>query len=80
MKLPRDCTGESLVRALVCLGYVLTRQTGSHMRVTTSVRGEHHVTVPSHNPLRLGTLHSILKDVAEHHAMAIEDLVSKLRL
>jgi hypothetical protein len=33
-----------------------------------------------HDPLRLGTLHSILKDVVEHHAMTIEDLVFKLRL
>jgi predicted RNA binding protein YcfA (HicA-like mRNA interferase family) len=80
LKLPRECTGESLVRALACLGYVLTRQTGSHMRVTTGVRGEHHVTVPSHNLLRLRTLHSVLKDVAEHHAMTVEDLVLKLRL
>lgn len=80
MKLPRDCTGESLVRSLACLGYSPTRRTGSHIRVTTSVRGEHHVTVPSHSPLRVGTLHAILKDVAEHYAMTVEDLVLKLRL
>ena len=80
MKVPRDCTGESLVKALSCLGYSLTRQTGSHLRVTTSVRGGHHVTVPSHNPIRVGTLHAILKDVAEHHAMTVEDLILQLRL
>lgn len=80
MKLPRDCTGETLVKALTGLGYGLTRQTGSHVRVTTSVRGEHHVTVPSHNPIRVGTLHAILKDVAEHHAMTVEDLILQLRL
>jgi hypothetical protein len=38
------------------------------------------VTIPNHNPLRLGTLHAILKDVAEHHAVTVEDLILKLRL
>jgi predicted RNA binding protein YcfA (HicA-like mRNA interferase family) len=80
LKLPRDCTGESLVKALACLGYSLTRQTGSHIRVTTSLRGEHHVTIPNHNPLRLGTLRAILKDVADHHGMTVEDLILKLGL
>lgn len=80
MKLPRDCTGELLVKALSCLGYSLTRQTGSHVRVTTSVRGEHHVTVPSHSPIRVGTLRAILKDVAEHHATTVEELILQLRL
>lgn len=80
MRLPRDCSGETLVRALACLGYVLSRQTGSHMRLTTSVLGEHHVTVPSHNPMRMGTLRAVLKDVADHHALTVEDLILKLRL
>ena len=80
MKLPRDCTGDSLVRALTCLGYRVTRQTGSHVRVTTNIHGEHHVTVPNHNPIRVGTLQAILKDLAEYHAMTIEDLVQTLHL
>jgi predicted RNA binding protein YcfA (HicA-like mRNA interferase family) len=80
VRLPRDCSGESLVRALACLGYSLSRQSGSHMRLTTVVRGEHHVTVPSHNPMRVGTLRAVLKDVADHHAMTVEDLILKLRL
>ena len=80
MKVPRDCTGESPVKALSCLVYSLSRQTGSYLRVTTSVRGGHHVTVPSHNPIRVGTLHAILKDVAEHHAMTVEDPILQLRL
>ena len=80
MRLPRDCSGESVIRALACLGYGVTRQTGSHVRVTTGVRGEHHVTIPRHDPLRVGTLHAVLKDVADHHAMTVEDLVLKLGL
>jgi predicted RNA binding protein YcfA (HicA-like mRNA interferase family) len=57
LKLPRDVSGEELVRALRKLGYELTRQTGSHMRVTSKAQGkEHHVTVPAHKQLKVGTL------------------------
>jgi len=34
-KLPRDLSSEDLCRALKPLGYEVTRQTGSHMRMTT---------------------------------------------
>ena len=56
MKLPRNVSGLELARALATVGYRVTRQTGSHMRLTTSVRGEHHVTIPAHESLRVGTL------------------------
>lgn len=36
------------------------------LRLTTLRGGEHHVTVPVHRPLRVGTVAGILKDVAEH--------------
>lgn len=44
----------------------MTRETGSHMRLTTQQGGEHHVTIPDHASLRIGTLASILGDVAGH--------------
>ena len=59
MKLPRDLTGLQLVKYLEVLGYRTTRQTGSHIRVTTLQNGEHHLTVPAHNPLKTGTLSAI---------------------
>ena len=34
MKLPRDVSGDDLERALRTLSYQVTRQTGSHMRLT----------------------------------------------
>ena len=55
-RLPRDLPGDDLVRALRRLGYRATRQSGSHMRLTTAEGGEHHVTIPRHDPLRVGTL------------------------
>jgi predicted RNA binding protein YcfA (HicA-like mRNA interferase family) len=64
MRLPRDLSGADLIRALQSYGYEETRQTGSHIRLTTTVGGEHHVTVPRHDPLRVGTLNAILSDVA----------------
>lgn len=51
---------------LSVVGYAITRQTGSHMRLTTTLRGEHHVTIPNHAPLRVGTLAAILAEVAAH--------------
>ena len=78
MKLPRDVSGERLARALSLLGYQISRQTGSHLRLTTSQRGEHHVTIPRHDPIRIGTFAGILDDVAAHFELSREDLLSKL--
>jgi predicted RNA binding protein YcfA (HicA-like mRNA interferase family) len=50
MKLPRDLTGNELAKALAALGYQVTRQTGSHIRLTTLRNAEHHITIPAHNP------------------------------
>jgi predicted RNA binding protein YcfA (HicA-like mRNA interferase family) len=40
MKLPRDLSGDELAALFEKYGYVVTRQTGSHMRLTTSQNGE----------------------------------------
>jgi predicted RNA binding protein YcfA (HicA-like mRNA interferase family) len=78
MRLPRDLSGNDLAQALRKLGYQVTRQTGSHVRLTTTERGEHHLTVPGHNPLRVGTLSGILADVAEHFGLSREELAARL--
>ena len=78
MKLPRDLSGAVLIRQLAKLGYGVTRQAGSHIRLTTQERGEHHVTVPEHDPLRVGTLASILAAVAAHHGISREELLKRL--
>ncbi|WP_294387905.1 type II toxin-antitoxin system HicA family toxin [Prosthecobacter sp.] len=56
----------------------MTRQTGSHMRLTTMQEGEHHVTVPRHNPMRVGTLSGILADVATHFKTTRDDVAGRL--
>jgi len=78
MKLPRDVGGEELSVALRRYGYSVTRQSGSHMRLTTQQGGEHHITIPRHSPLRVGTLNSILKDVAQHLGVERDQLIDSL--
>jgi predicted RNA binding protein YcfA (HicA-like mRNA interferase family) len=75
MKLPRDITGNDLAKALFKLGYHVSRQTGSHIRLSTTVNGEHHLTVPAHNPLKIGTLAAILSDIESHHKLTREKLI-----
>jgi predicted RNA binding protein YcfA (HicA-like mRNA interferase family) len=78
MRLPRDVSGQQLAKLLGVFGYSITRQKGSHMRLTTQQHGEHHVTIPNHSPLRLGTLNAILLDVATHFGISREELALQL--
>jgi predicted RNA binding protein YcfA (HicA-like mRNA interferase family) len=78
MKLPRDLHGSQLAQALSKFGYEVIRQTGSHIRLTTQQQGEHHITIPNHSPLKIGTLNAILKDVADHMGMSRDELLSQL--
>jgi predicted RNA binding protein YcfA (HicA-like mRNA interferase family) len=78
MRLPRHLSGRGLAKALRRLGYQTTRQTGSHIRLTTQQHGEHHVTIPDHKPLRIGTLAAILADVAQHQALTRDELIRLL--
>jgi len=78
MRLPRDVSGDDLVDRLGEFDYHATRQTGSHLRLTTSRNGEHHVTVPRHGSLRVGTLSAILRDVSEHLGIDREALIKTL--
>ena len=66
MKLPRDLSGRELAKALQTFGYEITREVGSHLRLTTQEHGEHHLTIPDHSSLRVGTLSAILGEVADH--------------
>jgi predicted RNA binding protein YcfA (HicA-like mRNA interferase family) len=78
VRLPRDLSGEELADLLEHYGYEITRQTGSHMRLTTTEGGEHHITIPHHKSLRVGTLSAILRDVAEHLGMSRQELQEAL--
>ena len=73
MKLPADLSGRELVTVLQRVGFVFSRQKGSHIvlrRDTPYAR----VVVPDHKQLRPGTLRQILREAG----IAVEELL-KLR-
>ncbi len=78
MRLPRDLSAEQLIKGLKRLGYEQTRKSGSHIRMTIRIDGEHHITIPSHSSLRVGTLSAILNDVASYLKVSREDILEKL--
>jgi predicted RNA binding protein YcfA (HicA-like mRNA interferase family) len=78
MKIPRNLSGKDLIRSLKKLGYLPTRQSGSHIRLSTIVNGEHHITIPNHSPLKIGTLSAILNDISVHHGLNKEELINMI--
>ena len=79
MKIPRDLGADELIKLLKKkYGYEVTRQTGSHIRLTTTQKGEHSITISNHNYLKIGTLNSILSDVAVHFEKEKQVLITEL--
>ncbi len=78
MRLPRDISGRDLAHALARLGYEVDHQTGGHLRLTTHQEGEHHITIPAHDPIKIGTLSAILRDVAAHAGLTRDELLKEL--
>lgn len=78
MRLPRDVSGITLAKRLSKLGYVVTRQVGSHMRLSTETNGTHHITIPAHDPLKIGTINAILRDLSEHHGLSRDKLLNEI--
>jgi len=79
VRIPRDLNGADLARRLGRFGYSITRQSGSHMRLTRIDGGqEKHLTIPAHKPLRVGTLRQILKDVAGQTDQTMEEFLDAL--
>ncbi|MDD4297638.1 MAG: type II toxin-antitoxin system HicA family toxin [Ruminiclostridium sp.] len=78
MKLPRDMTGRQLTKLLANYGYEIVKQTGSHIKLTTKIKGEHHITIPEHTPLKVGTLNGILNDVSDHLGLKKDELAKAI--
>lgn len=78
MRIPRDISGQDLVSHLKLYGYIISRQTGSHIRLTTIKNGQHHITIPNHNPLKIGTLSAIIADIAQHFNKTKEEILQQL--
>ena len=71
MKVPRDVNGEEAARALIRLGFVRQRQSGSHLILRKDGRT---VVVPQHKPLKPGTLRGII----EQAGLTLEEFTAEL--
>ena len=80
MKTPRDVSGLDLAKALKIFDYERIRQDASHIRMTTQLKGEHHLSIPNHRSLKIGTLKSIFRLVAAHQQISVEAVMAKLDL
>jgi predicted RNA binding protein YcfA (HicA-like mRNA interferase family) len=78
MKLPRDISASDLIGLLKVFGYTIVRQTGSHIRLTTMQNGEHHLTIPRHDPLRVGTLAALLSETAVYLGLSRDEFLKQL--
>jgi predicted RNA binding protein YcfA (HicA-like mRNA interferase family) len=78
MKIPRDLTAHDLIKFLKPLGYEIIRQKGSHIRIMTQQNGEHQETIPNHKPIKIGTLNSILGNIADHFDITKEELMERI--
>lgn len=79
MKIPRDVSGEYILKQLEKIGYIKTKQTVSHMKLTRKLDfSEHNITIPNHNPIKIGTLNSIIKDLSENLKLSKEEILKIL--
>ena len=79
MKLPRDASGRDVAKAL-CRdwGYREVHQVGSHIILQTESPSPHRLSVPDHNPVRVGTLNAIVRTVAAHKGVERLDVLRTL--
>lgn len=79
MKVPRDVDADDLIKVLMRYGYVVIRQTGSHIRLSQkTIEGEHAITIPNHKPIKIGTLQSIAKDVCQNNKIDVNYFYEQL--
>ncbi len=75
MRLPRNLSGEELVSVLCReFNYQQVHQVGSHI-ILQSENPHHRIAIPNHDPLRIGTLNSILRAVAAAQKIAKKQLL-----
>lgn len=79
MKLPRDLSGIALAKSLCQhVHYVQVHQTGSHIILDTEEPSRQRIAIPAHKSLRVGTLHNILRSVANHKGINRREILDKL--
>jgi predicted RNA binding protein YcfA (HicA-like mRNA interferase family) len=79
MKIPRDISSNNLIQLLKKYDYKITHQTGSHIRLTSNIKNVvHHITIPKHKDLKIGTLNNILNDISRYLEIDKESLIHSL--
>ena len=79
MRIPRSLSAKDLIKYLNKIGYIETRQKGSHIRLSRTVENStHHITIPNHDPVKVGTLNSILNDLSENLKIPKEVIIQNL--
>ena len=79
MKIPRDVSGAHLA-GILCRRwqYSKVHQSGSHIILETFQPTHQRISIPDHDPLRLGTFTSILRVVAQHKGVTRGALIASL--
>lgn len=76
-KLPRDVSGEALVKVLCArFGYVKRGQVGSHQTLELDGRG--HIAIPMHKAIKIGTFSNILRDIEQQTGQSRDELLKLL--
>lgn len=79
-KLPRDISADDLIKTLSKhYHYKVARRESSHIRLCTLLKGEHSITIPDHDPIKVPTLNSILRDIALHLDIPKKEIIEKIR-
>ena len=78
-KIPRDLSGDKLAKLFRRYDYRVVRRWGSHIRLVSNLKkNEHKITIPAHDPVKIGTLNNVLADVAEYLEISKQDLIKEL--
>ncbi|MBX3084050.1 MAG: type II toxin-antitoxin system HicA family toxin [Anaerolineae bacterium] len=73
-KLPQ-VSGRECVRALQRAGFIVARQSGSHI-IMKRLEPQARVTIPNHNPIKPGTLRSIIREAG----LTLEEFIELLNI
>jgi len=79
LKIPRNLDGKNLADHLIRnWQYRHVKQTGSHIKLRTDTPSGQTATISAHKPLNPFTLAGILKEVAAHKNVSVEDILRDL--
>jgi predicted RNA binding protein YcfA (HicA-like mRNA interferase family) len=78
MKLPRNVSDNELIKFLQKIGDFISRQKGNLQLSCNLPSGEHLITIPNQDPIKMGTLSSILSDISQAHKISKQELINKI--